>query len=258
MNVPDFKVEEETRTTIVTAADNTLQLVWAENDTIGIFPNTGGQVAFPMINGAGSKNATFDGGGWNLRSDYTYSAYCPLIGQFNLDKTAIPLSLEGQTQKGNNNSSHISAFDYLIAINSVVDTDGNVSFDFSHLVSILHLVFKMPEAVQGVDVSSMTLTTDGQFTPTATIDLTTGDVLATGNSTSMLLSLKDANITDVTSEYLEVYMAILPVSLNSNGNSLKAIIVDKNGQQYAATLPAKDFVAGTIYNIGRSAKLVTD
>jgi hypothetical protein len=74
----------------------------------------------------------------------------------------------------------------------------------------------------------------------------------------MLLTLKDATITDVKSEYLEVYMTILPVSLNSNGNSLKAVIVDKNGLEYTATLPAKDFVAGTIYNIGRSAKLMTN
>ena len=258
MNVPDFTMDEETRTAIVPAADNSLQLVWSENDTIGIFPNMGGQVAFPMINGAGSKNATFDGGGWGLRSDYTYSAYYPLIGQFNLDKKAIPLLLKGQTQTGNNNSGHIAAYDYMIARNSAVDADGNVSFDFSHLVGILHLVFKMPESVQGVEISSLALITDGQFTSAATLDLTTGEVMATANSSSMLLTLKDATITDVKSEYLEVYMTILPVSLNSNGNSLRAVIVDKNGLEYTATLPAKDFVAGTIYNIGRSAKLMTD
>ena len=116
----------------------------------------------------------------------------------------------------------------------------------------------IPQPASGSQTGSHTLITDGQFTSAATLDLTTGEVMATANSSSMLLTLKDATITDVKSEYLEVYMTILPVSLNSNGNSLRAVIVDKNGLEYTATLPAKDFVAGTIYNIGRSAKLMTD
>ena len=89
------------RSTIVTDEAGELQIVWAENDTIGIFPSSGMQVAFPMASSAGTKNATFDGGGWGLKRSATYSAYYPLIGQFYLDRTNIPMIISNQKQDGN-------------------------------------------------------------------------------------------------------------------------------------------------------------
>ena len=86
--IPDFKnvYESKTRTTIDDSEPNNLQLVWNTNDTIGIFPEQGFQVAFPMASGAGAKSASFDGGGWGLKSTSTYSAYYPPI-KFKADNT---------------------------------------------------------------------------------------------------------------------------------------------------------------------------
>ena len=55
--------EPLTRTIIDDSNQSELQLVWSENDTIGIFPDRGSQVAFPMESGAGTKLAEFNGGG---------------------------------------------------------------------------------------------------------------------------------------------------------------------------------------------------
>ena len=246
-SISDFQNEDITRTSIKNTAGN-LQLLWGENDEIGIFPARGFQVAFPMTAGAGSKNATFDGGGWGLKSSTTYSAYYPLVKEFYLDKTAIPVTMTCQKQTGNNNSDHIAGYDYMVAINSTVNAEGGVSFDFRHQVSILHMQFKMPSAGS---YTSLIMETSGSFTTEATLDLTDGGVTATKTSAIQTLSLKDVSISS-TDEYLEVYMSILPTDLT--GKVLCAKIYDSSGTCYTASLTGKKFVAGTIYNIGRSAK----
>ena len=56
---------------------NALIFNWAVGDTLGIFPNKGNQVEFPITEVQGSTSATFDGGGWALRNDASYAAYYP-------------------------------------------------------------------------------------------------------------------------------------------------------------------------------------
>ena len=253
--IPDFVHDdldgssstEDTRTAIISGVDG-LQLVWAETDTIGIFPNQGFQVAFPMADGAGTKNATFDGGGWGLKSTAAYSAYYPLIGEFYLDKTKIPVQLNGQTQKLNANSEHISAYDYMAAVNAMVNENGEVAFYFKHLVSILHMQFKMPKAGT---FKTLILETSGSFVTEATLNLMDGEVTPVKKSAIQILSLDD--VTTTGDEYLEVYMAILPVNLSEN--TLFAKIYDDEGTCYTATLTGKDYQPGTFYNIGRKASV---
>ena len=39
-------------------------VVWAEGDTIGIYPSIGDQLSFPIVEGIGKKYCEFNGGGW--------------------------------------------------------------------------------------------------------------------------------------------------------------------------------------------------
>ena len=72
----DFQTEAGTRSTV--QIDNAgVKFLWAENDTVGIFPNSGSQAEFIMAEGASTQTATFNGGGWALKHSATYSAYYP-------------------------------------------------------------------------------------------------------------------------------------------------------------------------------------
>ena len=245
-SIPDFVSNDMTRTTVITDENGKLQLVWEVNDTIGIFPDEGFQVAFSMADGAGSKNATFDGGGWGLKASSTYSAYYPLIGQFYLDKTKIPMKMGEQVQEGNSSFAHIGTTDYMAAINAQVDDNGSVSFQFQHLVSVLHMRFALPNAA---NVTKVMLLTNGSFTTEATLNLTDGTVTPKAASATQTLSLKDVSVAE--GELLEVYMNILPVDLTNN--DVYAKIFDDQGVCYTATVKGKAFEAGTIYNIGKVA-----
>lgn len=240
----DTKNSATTRTTVVTDANDDLQLVWADNDTIGIFPSSGNQVGFPMSGSAGSKTARFDGGGWGLKSESTYSAYYPLIGQFYLDQTKIPLIMSAQTQDGNGSYAHIGKSDYMAAVNATVNADGGVDFQFSPLTCLIHMQLKMPTRANFTYVA---LETSAEFNTEALLDLTTGTVTPTKKSPLQVLKLTNTDLSDgEENPILEVYFSILPVDLSSKLIYVK--VFDDAANCYSATLTAKNFEAGTIYN----------
>lgn len=238
-------VYDGTRTSIIDEAD-TKQIVWSENDTIGIFPSEGSQIAFSIAEGAGTKSAIFDGGAWTPQASATYSAYYPFIGDFYLDQTKIPLTMQGQVQKGNGNSDHIAAYDYMTAANATVGEDGNVIFNFSHLISIVHLFLQVPEGTY----KSVILETNASLVTEAELNLSDGIVTPQKQSAIQVLSLDDVTITN-DQEMLEVYIAILPTDLTDK--VLYAKIYDADGICYTATLTGKNYEAGTFYHVGRKA-----
>ena len=239
----DFHESMSTRTAV--KGDETMSLVWAENDTIGIFPDEGYQVAFPMAGSSGSKNAVFTGGGWGLKTSSTYSAYSPLVGQFYLDKTKIPLTLNGQTQKGNGSTSHIGAYDYLFAPRSTVE-NGHVNFNFQHLVTILRFKFTMPKPGT---YTSIVLKTNGQLITEGTFCIDDGVVTTTKVTGQQILRLENVKLTE-DNLVLDAYMSIMPINLSDK--TLSVDIFDNEGNCYTADLVGLDFVAGDFYRFTRT------
>ena len=251
--IPNLKFVEDssllTRSSIIIESDQEMQLVWAANDTIGIFPNKGFQVAFPMEDGAGTKSAIFNGGGWGLKSDYTYSAYYPLIGEFYLDKTKIPIVLSDQIQKGNGSYSHIEKKDYMMASNSIVDVNGGVNFNFQHLISILHVQVRMPKSGK---YTTALLETTGKFITEAKLDLTNGSLTPTVETAVQLLKLDNVETLDEGDTHvLDLYVNIIPVDLS--GNNLYMKIFDEQGTCYSITLKTYNFEAGSFYHYRKIA-----
>ena len=73
------------------APSGALRFSWAIGDTLGIFPNQGNQVEFPITATDGGTSAVFDGGGWGLKSNASYAAYYPFSvwNYFQDNKTII-------------------------------------------------------------------------------------------------------------------------------------------------------------------------
>lgn len=252
--IPDFTNVDESafmRTIIDDSDVNNLQLVWSDKDTIGIFPDQGLQVAFPMASGSGSKSATFNGGGWGLKTTSTYSAYYPLIGQFYLDKTKIPLSLTGQTQNGNGSHAHVGAYDYMAAIGSTVNEYGTVNFNFQHQVCILHFSITMPQAGK---YTKLMLESNGCLTTECTLNLTDGTVTAIKQSPIQEITLKDLVLT-TDNLVLDAYVVMRSVDLTDHTLTVK--IYDEEGNIYDIDrgLGGREFVAGSIYHVTRTASL---
>lgn len=167
--IPGFVDEGQdvqTKTTLTSQG-----FVWAEKDTVGIFPSKGNQIYYEMSSGAGSSSAVFDGGGWALKDEYIYSSYYPLKGDFYLDRKSIPVTYSTEvTQCGNNNSEHLGANAFMFAPETTV-SNGKVTFRYWQLGSVLKPRVTLPAGTY----TKLVLSTETPiFVVSGKYDLTTG------------------------------------------------------------------------------------
>ena len=241
MTTQDFQQEVGGRT-LYGIADGAVTCTWAENDTVGVFPNEGIQTAFPMSSGAGTKKATFDGGGWALKDGNTYAAYYPNIGEYYLDKHALPVDYTGQTQVGNASMAHLGAYDYMVAAPTVPEF-GSANFVFKHLSALVQLKLTIP---QPATITSVKLVTETDaFAVKGKVDIMADAPVITPvvSAKEVVLGLKDM-VTTEANQVITLYMMLPPADLSTK--TLKAIIITDRGRQEVA-LGSKNFKAGTAY-----------
>ena len=239
----DFKLEASSRTSFKITSSGA-EFSWAENDTVGIFPDTGAQAYFPMSSGAGTKSASFTGGGWALKPSALYAAYFPFIGSFYLDKEAISLDYTGQEQKENAKTDHLGMYDFMAAPASS-STDGYVNFKFDHLGSLVQLKLTVPEATT---FSSLTLLcNEAIFTEKAKLNLVGENYSYTPtNMTQRLTMSLDEINSETEKQVLTFYMMVGPVDMT--GHLVNVTLRSKTNELYQGTLTPKKMLAGYAYS----------
>lgn len=244
MTVADFVQDVPSRTNLEITSSGA-NFSWAETDTVGIFPHEGAQAYFPMISGAGTKSASFTGGGWALKSSANYAAYYP-YNFFNRNRENISLDFRGQLQDGNASTAHLGMYDYMAAV-SVTPNEGVVNFTFEHLCALV----RMQVSIAGLNnLSSITLQTDEKVFPIkGKINLSDETVAIVPMETSNTFEITAKNI-EVTedNQTATVYFMMPPVNLLEK--SLKAIIKNAEGNSLEVSLTPKNFEAGKAYALG--------
>jgi hypothetical protein len=248
MTTEDFLSETGSRT-LYDIADGVVKCTWAENDTVGVFPNEGIQTAFPMASGAGTKNATFDGGGWALKDGSTYGAYYPCIGKFYLDKHAVPVSYEGQTQVGNASMAHLGAYDYMVAT-PVAPEFGSANFMFKHMSALVQLKLTIPEPAT---LTSVKLVADTEsFAVMGKVDIMADapSITAVTSASEVELTLQEVSTTEE-NQVVTLYLMLPPADLSAK--TLKAVVTTDKGT-LEMTLENKNFQAGKVYALSGEMK----
>ena len=237
----EYDTDDFSRTFISIEQDGP-HYAWAVTDTIGIFPSEGRQVEFSMASGAGSASAVFTGGGWGLKSTSTYAAYFPLIGQYYLDKTDIPVHYTGQVQEGNASTAHLGVYDYLAAPASEVK-NGGVSFDFERLGCLVQIQLTMPSPTT---IYSVTLKAENDaFAVKGKVDLTESSprIYPVASSSEIMLEVK--NVTTAKANQVATFYMMLPPT-DLSGKTLKAVVSVENGSK-EVSFASKNFQAGKAY-----------
>ena len=170
VTIPEIVEEGETadtRTTFTFPASGGFSTSWAAGDTIGIFPSSGGQVEFP-ISGTGST-AQFNGGGWGLKTSYTYAAYYPFSKEnYYRNNKTILMDYTGQVQTANDSHTHLGGYDFL-ASKPVTPTGGSVNISTDRLGAIMKLELTVPA---GLTYTELELISDGTpFVTKAELDI---------------------------------------------------------------------------------------
>ena len=242
MTTQDFDLETGSRT--LYEIGEAVKCTWAANDTVGVFPEEGAQAYFPMASGAGTKNATFDGKGWALKDGKTYGAYYPCIGEFYLDRNAVPVSYSGQIQVGNASTAHLGAYDYMVA-SPAVSEFGSAQFTFKHLSALIQLRITVP---QPATLTSVKLVADTEaFAVKGEVDIMADvpSIASVTSSKEIVLNLQDVTTTEE-NQVVTFYMMLPPADLSEQ--TLKAVIASDKGTQEIA-FEGRNFKAGTAYGL---------
>jgi len=235
----DFQIEKGARSSIV--VDNKgAQFLWAENDTVGIFPNTGFQAPFAMDEGAGTQSASFDGGGWALKTSSTYAAYYP-FDFYNRDMTNIPVSYEKQAQTGNASTAHLGAYDFMAA-SVATPANGAVVFELHHMGCLVMLQTNLGEARKLTNVS---FKCKSPLTANGFIDLTAISPQIEESTTTNALDIALTDFVVAENETTTIYFMMAPVNLL--GETIEITLSDDCYACFKFQVKGKDFVAGKAY-----------
>lgn len=238
----DFEGSENLTRTAVEVSNSGASFTWSANDTIGIFPVTGYQVAFPMESGAGTKSASFDGGGWALKNNTAYAAYYPFRYE-NRNRKEVAITYVGQLQQGNADTKHIGAFDYMAA-SATTPSEGSVAFNFEHLGALVQWKLKVPE--NGIFTSFTVESEQNVFIRNGNLDLSqaTPSITSIEKVTSLSMDLKNVSTTSSGQEII-VYMMMPPAELS--GQNLTLLLTNDNAEVATAHVEGQNLEAGKAY-----------
>jgi hypothetical protein len=224
-----------------TSLKNGTDFIWTANDTVGIYPNTGGQVYFAMTAGAGTKYASFDGGGWDFKPSAVYYSYYPFVGDIYLDRNHIPVSYLGQHQPTATDIEHISPFDFMATPASSA-SDGKLLFSYSHLNCLIRVTATLPAGTY----SKMSITSpDEDFTTRGYYNLASESPSIIPTEKSNQLSITLGDITLSATGTLVVYLMSAPVNLK--GKEITVCFNTLSGTKYTQTkTPSRQYEAETI------------
>lgn len=236
-----------TKTSLTISDTDGAVFSWAAGDIVGIYPDVGTQVRFPIVEGLGENTqvAKFTGGGWAVKGAHQYMAYYPFIPDMDLDKTAIPVDYTGQVQDGNANTSHLSPFDYMAAAASA-PSDGEISFDFKHLGALLMLNLTVPKVGE---YTTLTLTChEVPFVTKGTIDITatTPEITPTDWSNEFVIHLNNLTTTQA-NENVIIYTMIPPVDMSGQTITVNLRGDHADCETYFTRNANKPFLAGKAY-----------
>lgn len=228
--IDELQYEDANTRTAVTMGEfnsNSIDLVWAEKDTIGIYPTEGDQLSFPIVEGVGTSRCTFNGGGWALKSSTSYKAYSPFNRSYYYRKSnELPVSMLGQKQVGNGNSEHLGKYDLQIA-NGKTPVSGKISFGFKHQVCFIRMDLKAPVAATW---KSIKLESNALFTTEVSMDIISENPTLTAISTANSVTLDLDDVITQRGEVITAYMTVLPVDFTDK--MLNVVLINDKGQKF--------------------------
>lgn len=241
MQTTGFRVESSSRT-YPSITDGYVDVLWSEDDVVGVFPDNGSQVAFPMNSAAGKTQASFNGGGWALKPLSKYAAYYPFEHD-NKDYTKIPVSYLGQKQIGKNTSRHTGAYNYMVA-SATSPIDGKANFIFKNMGSMVIMQLVVPEPTT---LNRVVLSADGvRFAIRGEMDIMAATPMITPVTYSDELRIELENFTTETeNETVTIYFMTAPVNLS--GRNVTVQVYDNKGNLQKTSIAGKNLQAGGFY-----------
>ena len=232
--------DPETRASAVPNG-STVNFAWEVTDTVGIFPDKGSQAFFSMESGAGTSSASFDGGGWALKQGTSYISYYPLVGEFYLDRTKIPVSFAGQKQIGTSSPFHGAR--YFLATEPTSSENGVLRFSYKTLNTIINVNATLPA---GTYTKASLTVSEPLFVEEGTYSLDEQTIVGKTYSNTLKIDLEDVTLTK--QGVLPIYIMSAPVDLKNK--EVTVMVISSDGKKYECVkTPSRAYEAGTRYGL---------
>lgn len=244
MILPQIEILEDDPLTKMTVnvQSNPVAYLWAEKDTVGIFPDNGSQIYFSMADGVGTSKVSFDGGGWALKKNSSYYSYFPFVPDFYIRKDAIPINFEGQSQLGNAdpNVADVGRYCYMAAAGDSDPDTGNLTFKYERLGVISR--FQIP--VDPGTYTSLTIRPGSSVLAyKGTYNATEIDQTIHNASYSDELSLALEEVTFTEPAVLVAFMMLPPFDIK--GKQLTVDLTKSDGTVVTSSAFGKNYALGT-------------
>lgn len=227
-----------------------MKAIWAETDSVGIFPENGDQLSYSMSGGAGSSSASFTGGSWSVKSTETYSSYYP-FNRWNYFKKPSELVLDytGQVQNGLDNADHITPYDYLVTPKTSA-VNGVLTFNYERIGFVMKLKLSVP--TPGTYESLYLSASEKLFVTKANLDVTTETPTLTPLVTSTTHKIQLKNFTTTTANQ-QVLVFLMCYPINAQGKTFYVKLKSTSGHIFSASVsPSANYAANVTRNITKT------
>ncbi len=244
-----YEDDAQTRSAANVSNPASIAFQWSADDVVGIFPNKGTQISFPMTDGAGASSATFDGGGWALKNGAAYYAYYPYNWKYCESenfKNRIPYTYIGQNAvyEDNNGVVNFGAYDYMYTSAST-PAYGSVNFAFHHIGALARMEITYPTTAT---FTRLVITASENIFPVrGSFDLTAETFALNSSELVSSIEINLENLAGTEDEKKVVYFMLPPVDCRGQA-SLKVTVIDSDSNEYTDNLDKKNIEAGKAYS----------
>lgn len=165
------------------------------NDKVNVWTPKGTHMEYMVSEILEAGHFALDTEEFELKPGVTYTAGFPWLPDVTNSATAQPITYEGQTQTDQSGSElrDLAKYIHLWAV-SPCDENGNTSFKFSSIGTILKVIITLPR--EGMTINEVKLTADKPvFALNGTANFTTGAFTPTGDlSESLTMDLEDVTV----------------------------------------------------------------
>lgn len=230
-------------------SDNAFIYSWTADDIAGVYTPKGYRIQHWVETvGDNAHYALFSSRVWGLSPDFDYYVYYPYSSYYYEHEcpiTALPVSYEGQTQSGNDDTRHLSAYDFMISSGRTTATTAD--FSMRHLGSVLYIEMRLPQDKAQLNLTAVKLSLSSASVIPVTATMNLPEQKLTTATTARELTLKLEGITIGSDNTLKVFMMIPPFATNGE-NPLLTVYAD-NVVVGTTTLLTTEFTEGHCYHV---------
>ncbi len=260
----------ETKTLLEIDETTGANFKFTADDELGVFPlNPIGQQFRFTVKNIDDETVTFSCTGWALDGNQTYSAYYPFNTAAYLDQdvvAAMPFDYTTQRQVAKD-VFDISQTDYLSAAAVQPASSNSCHFTMSHVGALV--VFDVTLTGEGSALyTGLTLGNDMyDFALTGDLNLTQSPATLSadeqGKEITLALGKGNKGLRLEAGQTHRFCMMVPPTNLKEYVDmglnaTVTLTLTDKNGDEYSATIPAKNFQAGKAYRIEATIAAAAD